>query len=57
MTGRSLEQMRLIGPHVTSEPWYYQGKAGVYDEKHRRSAFEQLYGVPAPAWDKFLGSQ
>jgi hypothetical protein len=55
--GAQLEQMRLIGPHVTSEPWHYQGRAGVNYEKHRQYAFQQIYGVPAPAWDKFLGSQ
>lgn len=55
--GAQLEQMRLIGPHVTSEPWHYQGKAGVFYEKHRQFAFQQVYGVPAPAWDKFLGSR
>jgi hypothetical protein len=55
--GAQLEQMRLIGSHVTSEPWHYQGKARVFYEKHRQFAFQQMYGVPAPAWDKFLGSQ
>lgn len=52
-----LEQMRLIGPYVTDEPWLYQGKAGVFYEKHRQFAFKQVYGVPAPAWDKFAVSQ
>jgi hypothetical protein len=55
--GAQLEQMRLIGSHVTSEPWHYQGKAGVFYEKHRQFAFKQVYGVPAPAWDKFLESR
>jgi hypothetical protein len=55
--GAQLEQMRLIGPYVTDAPWHYQGKAGVYYEKHRQFAFQQMYGVPAPAWDKFLGSR
>lgn len=50
-----LEQMRLIGPHVTSAPWAYQGKAGVIYEKHRQFAFKQVHGEPAPAWDKFVG--
>lgn len=51
-----LTQMRLIGPRVTSEPWQYQGKAGVIYEKHRQFAFRQLYGVPAPGWEKFIAS-
>jgi hypothetical protein len=55
--GAQLEQMRLIGPHVTGEPWFYQGNAGVFYEKHRQFAFKQMYGVPAPAWDKFLASR
>lgn len=55
--GAQLEQMRLIGPYVTSEPWHYQGAPGVQYEKHRQFAFKQLYGVPAPAWDKFLASR
>ena len=49
-----LEQMRLIGPHVTSEPWHYQGNAGQYYERHRQTAFKELYGVPAPAWGAFV---
>jgi hypothetical protein len=55
--GAQLEQMRLIGPYVTEEPWHYQGEAGVIYEKHRQLAFKQLYGVPAPAWDKFAASR
>lgn len=55
--GAQLEQMRLIGPHVTSEPWQYQGDAAVFYEKHRQFAFKQMYGVPAPSWDKFVGSR
>jgi hypothetical protein len=53
--GAQLEQMRLIGPHVTEDPWNYQGRPGVFYEKHRQLAFKQVYGVPAPAWDKFAG--
>jgi hypothetical protein len=55
--GAQLEQMRLIGPYVNEFPWQYQGEAGVIYEKHRQLAFKQLYGVPAPAWDKFAGSR
>ena len=53
--GTQLEQMRLIGPHVTESPWHYQGKAGVFYERHRQFAFQQLYGTPAPAWETFAG--
>ena len=53
--GAQLEQMRLIGPYVTASPWSYQGKAGVFYEKHRQFAFQQLYGTPAPPWETFAG--
>jgi hypothetical protein len=42
------QQMRLIGSHVTSEPWHYQGKAGVFYEKHRQFAFQQTRPLPDP---------
>jgi hypothetical protein len=51
-----LDQMRLIGPHVVSFPWSYQGKAGQKYEAHRQYAFKQLYGVAAPPWAEFLAS-
>ena len=53
--GPQLEQMRLIGPHVTESPWNYQGKPGVFYEKHRQFAFQQLYRTPAPPWATFAG--
>jgi hypothetical protein len=53
--GAQLDQMRLIGPHVTSEPWNLQGKAGVIYEKHRQFAFREMYGAAAPPWATFAG--
>jgi hypothetical protein len=35
-----LEQMRLIGPHITGSPWGYLGKAGRAYERARQEALE-----------------
>ena len=35
-----LEQMRLIGPHITAAPWQYLGKAGPAFERAQQKALE-----------------
>lgn len=35
-----LEQMRLIGPHITAAPWQYQGRAGRAYERARQRALQ-----------------
>jgi hypothetical protein len=43
-----LDQMRLIGPHVTASPWNYQGDPGFAYERARTQAMEAI-GIPQPA--------
>jgi hypothetical protein len=40
-----LEQMRLIGPHITAAPWQYLGKAGRAFERARQNAQEATGGA------------
>jgi hypothetical protein len=42
-----LDQMRLIGPHVTASPWNYQGDPGFAYERARTQAMRAI-GLPVP---------
>lgn len=42
-----LDQMRLIGPHVTASPWNYQGDPGFAYQRARTQAMRAI-GIPVP---------
>lgn len=51
-----LEQMQLIGPHLTEFPWQYQGKPADRYETARLHAFLRLHDKRGPNWAKFLAA-